>query len=364
MNRAYEAICCLQFVALINSFCSCNRRDYIVIEDAMETYSIGKGEERVRISDISNEATIFPLDSTSYIAGIDKFFVKGDHLYVLNNQNLYCFNINSGVQKVHYNEQGRSAEEYLKIMDFDVDSETGRVYLLCLPNKIIELSPSLAFSRVIDIKEDYNRIAVRNDSFYLYSYYRHRLDLLNGSRIIPVKEFPETPAWVFGESPVFHKSAEGLLFTPEPFSSVYSINGKDIKHIIHFAYPNEEKVKERLTNKRLLDQELLKYAFPKMGNIMLMDSFMVATYTYGIRARVCVIDRNKHEIVKDGLLNAANPFPVICYDHSLIAAEFYNPDSRNYFLDTLSMKFIYDRQPAKENEQLALFKYVFSFNRK
>lgn len=360
MNIVYKTISSLFFVALINSLCSCDRRNNIVIENAMETYSIGEGEERVRVSDFSNEATIFPLDSTSYIGGTDKVLVKGDYVYVLNNQNIYCFSINSGVQKAHYNKQGRSTKEYVKITDFDIDTETGRVYLLCLPNKIIELSPDLVFSRVIDIKGDYNRIAVKNDSFYLYSYYRHRLDLLNGSNTICVKEFPETPAWVFGESPVFHKSAEGLLFTPEPFSSVYSINGDRIKHIIHFAYADEDNIKERLANKRLLDQDFLKYAFPKIGNVMLMDSLMLATYTYGIRVRACLIDRKNHKVVKDGLLNASNPFPTICYDHSLIAADLYTPDSKTTFLDTLSMKFTYGRQPAKESEQLTLFKYSFS----
>jgi len=359
LNRLFCSLCC---ITIGFSVFSCMKSTQnVVLDNAIETHHVGEGEERIRVSDLSKEATITTLDSTVFVGGTDKVLVNGNFIYILHNQNLFCFDHRNGVLQAHYKKQGRSANEYVKILDFDIDSVNGNVYLLCQPMKIIELSRDLTFSRVIDVKEGYDRMAVDDGQMYLYSYYLHKLDVLCDGETTCLMEFPNTPAWIFGETSVFHKTADGILFTPEPFASIYSINGKDIEHIIHLSYLGEEETMDRLNkSKLLLKEETLKYPFPKIRRIIVMNNLMIVIYSYGIRVRTCLIDKANHKIVKDGILNAANPFPTLCYDHTFFAIDVLNPDPEMSILDTASVAFTYSTQPARENEQLAVFKYVFN----
>ena len=348
-------IICCALIPLLNS-CNNWKEEQHCFSDARSEYSVGVKGNRIRISDFSGTATIIPLDSMAYIRGVDKILYEDSLVYVLDQQRLFCFDLDSGQLHFLFDRQGRSKNEYIKIIDVDINRLNGDVYLLCMPNKIIELSPDLNIKHLIELDDYYDRIAVVNEKIYLYSYYNHQLDLYAGNHVEKLMNLPNTPAWVFGESPVFHNTPKGLFFTPEPFASVFKIEGDTIEHLIHFNHKNEEEIAKRLRSKNLLiGMENLNYPFPKINDITLINNLMAVTYTFGIRVRICVIDLTSNQLVNDGILSAINPFPNKCYGNSLYAARVLSPEMIEY--DTLAVHFNYKTPPARTNEQLAIFEY-------
>ena len=353
-NNLFFIFCCA-LVPLLNS-CNKWKEEQPCFSDARNEYSVGVKENRIKISDFSGTATIIPLDSMAYIGGVEKILYEDSFVYVLDQQRLFCFDLVGGNLHSLFDRQGRSENEYIEIVDFDVDSMSGNVYLLCLPDKIIELSSNLSINHIIEIDEHYDRIAVVNEKIYLYSYYNHKLDLYADNHVEKLMDLPNTPAWVFGESPVFHNTPRGLFFTPEPFSSIFVIEGETVEHLIHFDYINKDKVAKRMRSKNLLiGMENLEYPFPKIDVITHFNNLMVITYTFGIRVRICVINLTTNKLVNDGILSAINPFPNRCYGNSLYAARVLSSEMNEF--DTLAVNFNFQIPPAKTNEQLAIFEY-------
>lgn len=335
----------------------------VALEEATESYSVGESEEQVKVSNLATAANVIPLDSTVLVSGADNFKINDSIIYVLNNQKIYSFSLESGLLCNTFSKQGKSKSEYIKINDFDIDSVTGNLYVLCVPNKIIELSPELEISSVIETKSDYERLAVVNGDIYLYSYYEHKLDCIRNGETACLMELPETPAWVFGKTRVFHKTTDGLLFTPEPFASVFSIDKEKVSHIVHLSFPGEAEAMDRLSKSKLLEREVVSFPFPKIRHVVTMDSLLIMSYSFGINVRACIIDRTKHVVIKDGYLNALNPFPAISHGLSFFATDMISPDPDMNFLDTTEIDFTYNVYPAQENEQLAVFEYVYFGNK-
>ena len=330
------------------------RRD--ITAGALNTYMVGERNDSIKVSDISKEATAIPLDSTVFLGLVHKMVNSGDSVFLLGDRGVYLFDLQDGRQKNCYEKKGRSRNEYARIKDFDVDSVSGKIYLLCDPEKIIELTPDFQFSRSIETQGDYERLAVVDGRIYLYSYYLHKLDVLQGDTTALLMDIPETRAWVYGESTIFHKTDAGLLFTPEPFSTIFAINGNEIKNLIHLSYPNERETMERMTKSKLEKEELFEYPFPKIAKVVVTDSIMMVTYSYAIALRVCLIDRNNHKVIADGCQNYILPKIGV---HGSLIGEFiyYHDEDMGGFLDNANVKYTFVSQPAKETDQHVILKY-------
>lgn len=349
-------LCLLCTVIVFSFYSCCDDKNKDVAADAANTYYIGEGDAEVGIADISKEATATPLDSTVFLGMTKKVILRGDSAFLLGDRGVYLFDLKDGRLLNSYEKKGRARNEYIRIRDFDVDAVSGHIYLLCDPEKIIELSPDLLLSRSIETREGYERLAVIDGQVYLYSYYLHKLDLLHGDEKTCLMDLPTTQAWIFGKSSIFHKTDDGLLFTPEPFSTIYSINGNEIKNLVHLSYPNENKTMERMTKSELTREETLNYPFPKIGEVMVIDNMMVVKYSYGIAMRVCLIDKHNHKVIADGYQNGI--FPSSCSRHSFIADYIHNVyDMEELLLDTINVKYTFTNQPATENEQNVIIKF-------
>ena len=247
----------------------------------------------------------------------------------------------------------------MRLINFDIDTINGKIYLLCEPTKIIELTLDFQTIGEVTIDCEYDDLAFFDGRLYLYSYYMCKLDIVQNGKPVTIMDLPNTRAWVLSRCQSLHKSTNELLFTPQPFSSVFSINGDSARQIVHLSYPDEERIIDRMYSFRTLDRDdILTHAFPKITGVAANDDLMIIKYTFGFAVRVCLVDRVNSKIITDGFMDFPQ-FPNSTYNGELYSITQLFRYSGFPSLDSLKAEVNYTLPEDKNNEQLALVKYYF-----
>ncbi len=292
--------------------------------------ALGNGDSEVELTSIFSRYSIFPLheDSLIYIGDVDKIKHSGENILISDTQSQYIasYNHKGELQNVFYH-LGRGKEEYIRILDFDVDKEN--IYVLTYPYKLYKLDNNMDIISVTNLDEDFVRIASFRDTQFLYSDQRSQLCSLgkNGEIKIlhkgrPLKSCPKL------NLPVFHRTDGKLLYAPDGSDIVFQIEGEEINPWLQVDYEQKEKVLERYSQDRILQvTERQKFSYPAIKSIMELNSRFLILYTYKHVYRIAIIDSSNMEIITDGDA-IGTPLPKVQSDGRILSATFCDEDSR------------------------------------
>ena len=337
--------------------------------NADNVYFVGESSERLSITDCVSRIDVTPLDTAAYISEVSKGVLVGNSLFVSDDaeKSIYKFDVGDGSLSGIFSKVGHGHNEYLRLVDFDVDTTTHKVFVLCEPHKLMELSLDLQLIREVQLPDSaYQNIAVFNGNVYLASNYGHLLSVVRNDKTSKLLELPDTPA-MYGllsrKSLCLQKTKDELLLFPVPFSSIFSIKGDSVKQVIHFSYPDEDNKIERLYGwfpTDYKDRNKDEYSFPKLCYVMANDSILLITYEYGGDMRFCVVDKVTNTLLKDCKRSFSPPFPNLTCGDSFYLVMLNRPryDGINNFPE-LEKIIIYSSSLNVEDDQLVLMKYYF-----
>ncbi|MBP3426206.1 MAG: 6-bladed beta-propeller [Rikenellaceae bacterium] len=220
------------------------------------------------------------------LSGIDALRIFDNNWYVLDNKkNSLVASFDKNGAPLHiYNRMGRAKGEYGMIVGFDVNSDTGDVYLLCGPPKIIVLDKHLQFKQEIILESPYWRVAYHNDGLVLYSPWAKGIDYvkLADGTISEFTRFDTEEQPIPGPEPTFMRDGERLFFYNECLPSVYEVTDDGMNRIVELDYPNKN---AQINRASLSGTDVAKYARPIIYGVIDHDnnfSFIYSMLTYRI----------------------------------------------------------------------------------
>lgn len=340
------------FIVLSLVICACSCSTI-----SMNEVKIGTSNTPNLLTDFYKKAEITTLkDTTSYIGGISSLKKDTRYYYVLDDKKevLSIFDLNGNqINSIH--RLGRSQDEYLGILDFDIKEDS--IYLLCSPNKIIVTDSQLTPYSVHKLDGNFTRICIYGEMTYLYDGVQRALYTFD-KRMTPKEILKEgmMPACPRLGSPVFFKTKKGLLYTAEGGDVIYIIKGAEAIPFFVLDYPCKQKVMERYAQKEILKgEDRSDYCSPVIKSVVEIGKELIITYSYDMIFRSFVLDYDTRNVVQDGFWKGLTPFPQFYSDGSVLSTAFATPDK--CLVDTSSFSISYTSGKIGEDGNLVIIEY-------
>lgn len=318
--------------------------------------NIGVTETPMRIGDYYSQSNIIPLeeDSSMVLGGASIIHYNKGLYYLLDDKYEQIISFDElGKPIDRFLKKGNASDEYIRILDFDV--EDNHVYVLCYPNKILELDNRLNFIKKIDVPKGSTRIALREKQLYTYCGSDRSISTLNRGRWEKLLEEGYLPACPKVGSPVFFKTKNKMYYCSEGGNNIYEISRKGINPFFSMEYQNRLEIEERLEKKKpLAYEERISMSPPSIRSIIENTSSLLITYSFKGLYRACTIDLESKSIIQDGYWEGKYPFPKTqigngCFSTSFVSSEDIPIDS-----SYIKIKYMNDVQ---ENGNLSIVKY-------
>lgn len=249
-----------------------------------------KNLNKLNLSEFVDDIKVIRLQSTDgHIVGqISKVLVFDNNIYIwdqLSNM-LFIYDMNGNILNT-LNKIGNGPEEYIKIIDFDID-EKG-IYIVDFPSHSVKLyNFNLEFERKIAYSFFGSNILATDESIWLYneysvgsSYYRlFRID--NESHIL--SEYFEQnalaaePKYNWVSSNVFQKYGDKYYFSDRYSNTIFIYNQNNWNEYVSFSFGNKTFPKE----KQIFDYDINAQEFPYIirREFFITEQYIIIDYIY------------------------------------------------------------------------------------
>ena len=235
---------------LLFFFFSCGKKTILTETDSagkIVPIEVNKGEN-LFYSQVFDRVEYVKLETNDnvLIKDVTKVICRRDTIYILDKrmQTVFCFDkLGKCLWKI--NDQGAGPNEYMQLMDFDIDNKSGKIYLLSRMEKILIYNSNGIYLEQIHFVESVFSMNVNDD--YLY-FYTGNLDYSSGLypagfslliRNIATKEvFGRIPLngefldsyYSFNSSGAFCNNGDGIIRFFMPFSNkIYSLHENNVQ---------------------------------------------------------------------------------------------------------------------------------------
>ena len=317
------------------------------------TIFLGNSSETVKITDCAQKAKItllsekeeYPIGEIGKICSNDDFYFFTDK----SNTRLFKYN-NNGDFISCFNRKGHAKNEYLNILDFDIDDKF--IYLLCIPNKVIKTNHNFEIQEIVNLMGSYTHIAVHNTSLYLYEQNlngRNLVMLGKDKQITPILSEPPLPACP-KTSNVLFKSDRNLFFISHGGEKVYLIDGIKTKPIINIDYKEKENTLKRYAQDKIITgTEHMLYPSPHIYSFLeLKDTYMII-YSYKMVFNVCEILKETLEITHDGTALFYGALPIYQCNNRFLSAGFMTYGNKFFGTEDIQTEYIGTPNPEYGN---------------
>lgn len=155
-----------RFILSLFLFCACHQ------ERAVEVVIINPGHfttEEVTLSDLADEVTYIPLDTAKLFNGVMHSEFTDDFIFISTGKELLKYD-HTGKLLQQVGTLGPGPEEYTRCLQFSIDRESRKIFVLCSP-EIVVYSFDGKFLNRMKLPEETNPIYIRyqNQSLYCFS---------------------------------------------------------------------------------------------------------------------------------------------------------------------------------------------------
>lgn len=318
--------------------------------------NIGSSDTPMHINNYFSQSDVVTLDEDScmVLGGASCAHYDNGKYYLLDDkyEKLVSFD-EFGKSKAGYINKGNASDEYIKILDFDVDSDS--VYVLCYPQKIFVLNNELKFKRKIDVPTGASRIAIWRNKLYVYFGENRSVSIYNNSNWEELIQEGCLPACPKVGVPVFFKTKNEMYYCAEGGNTIYEVNKNELLPFFSLTYPNQINIEDRIAQRKILDfDERLSMSPPFIYSMIETGGSLLITYSLGGIFRACTIDLETKSLTQDGYWYGKFPFPKSqigndCFSTSFVSLE-------DFPIDTLLIKVNHDDKNL-ENGSFTIIKY-------
>lgn len=354
-------------VSIIYLLISCNSK---VIVDAEDKLNIEIEPEKLNLKEYISEVEFIHLkEKEGYILGSAvKVDVVEHSIFIIdrpskgqNAMAIYKFDmLGNPIDK--FENVGTGPDEYIEIVDFDINQDLNEINLLCFPPKLITLDLDLKIKKENRMLEKgYTQVVSCDSSTYIYSYFSSCLDLLIGEDVKTVLELaPPYKGLIYSYNSgdfSFFKNGKNIYFQPYLQKDIYQYIDQGFNIVKEMYYGNEEESKNFYLETdidNISGEDRLKYIMPKINYIFEDSNGLKIAYNWGIQRLLFSLNNDSTQgnylngslygkispINRNGYLTATMNVEDYCFDEDY-AKEFYKGIK---FKNTLSKEVRYQSQ--------------------
>jgi hypothetical protein len=206
--------------------------------------------EKIKCSELFDSIKYVILETSDdiLIAEVSKIEYFDDQLLVMDKkvQTLFSFDV-SGKLNWQIQDHGQGPEEYIQLMDFDVDESSGLIYLFSRRDKISVYTLDGQFVKRIPVRLEARSMSVSGSKIYLYTGGNfNSFDNARGYHVLMVDTagnieglFPfknEIGTYIYNTPNAFCEMKDGIRFYMPFETSIYSIDGEELSKKYFFDF--------------------------------------------------------------------------------------------------------------------------------
>jgi hypothetical protein len=290
-------------------------------------------------ADFFSEINIIPLkEADDFLIGQACKLIKCDSFfYVLDKDkthSIYKYDLEGNPVKRFF-KKGESGDEYIEIIDFDIDQSSKEILVLCVMPKILYLDTDFnSLGKNNNLGYNYfDRIVSWKNKVFLYNHHDKKVAGLNPETGEP-EECLRTRKLNDLINPgffAFYKTPDNLYFQSQGDDCIYKLQGNKFTPFLTLDYKTKESsikfFEERSLSDRITLEDMMQYSLPDVYNIREKDSKFIFTYVHDIVYRICIYDTVKRTYKDQMKYMYISEHDGGCYDNALYGLE--NPADHN-----------------------------------
>jgi hypothetical protein len=284
-------------------------------------------------ADLFSEINIIPLkEDTNFLIGNAYKLIKCDSFfYVLDKDkthSIYKYDHEGNPVKRFFN-IGGSENEYIKIIDFDIDQSSKEIVVFCVPPKILYTDTdfnNLGNTNYLGYNY-FDRIVSWNSNVFLYNHRDRKVAYLNPETGEPEECFHTRKMKGYIIGPVcfsFFKTSDNLYFQSPGDDCIYKLQNNKFIPFLTLDYDNKESSMKLYEEKGPSDitlGDISDHSIPTVSHIREKDNKFIFTYVHNMLVRICIYDtvqKNYKDQLIYGFICESNGG---CYDNALYGVE-------------------------------------------
>jgi hypothetical protein len=325
----------MKYLLLILLFvCSCSSKQNNTAKIANNTIYLHPNDKIKPVeqgSEFLSEMRFIPLkeEDQYVIAYVDKLIRCDSSFYIWDHktQTIYKYDTEGNPAKF-FHQVGGSLNEYIEIVDFDIDIENKEISILCLPPKILYTDMDFKVKKAVNLGDkNFNRIASWKNTAFLYNHTRRVVYSVNqDEKLKECFSTTEMQGDLIDDSPAFFKTQQALYFQSPGDDCIYKFAENEFIPYITLDYDNKQSA-IKLYQKGVLDitlEERWQHPIPYIKNIIEKDNKLILFYVHGILYRMCTYDLSQNTY-NDQMLISFFASPSCFYNNTLYGIEYpYN----------------------------------------
>jgi hypothetical protein len=320
--------------------CACSQKKTDLADNV---YLLDPGDIKMmdgKGSDFFSEINLIPLkENDDFLIGrADKLIKCDSFFYVLDidkTKSIYKYDCEGNPLK-HFCKIGGSGDEYIEIIDFDIDQSSKEILILCTPPKILYTDTDFNNLKKNNYLGNnyFDRIVSWENKIFLYNHWNRTVACIN----------PETGKseeclhtrimrgyLIDPGAPAFFKTSNNLYFQSHGDDCIYKLQEDRFVPYITLDYKNKESSMNFYEQKSAPDiksADVMEHPVPTIFNIREDNGKLIFTYVHHFVIRICTYDIAEKKY-KDQIKKCIYEHRGGCFDNALYGIE--NPAVMDIF---------------------------------
>jgi hypothetical protein len=279
-------------------------------------------------SDLYSEINLIPLkEDTAFLIGkADKFIKCDSFFYILDKdktQSIYKYDHNGNPVK-RFSRIGGSGDEYIEIIDFDIDKSSKEIKILCVPPKI--LSTDTDFNNTgknSNLENNYfDRIVSWKGKIFMYNHQNRTVAYLNPEtgKLEECLHTRKMKGYIIDPgAPAFFKTQNNLYFQSLGDDCIYKLQDNRFIPYITLDYKRKDasmKFYEETDAPDIKSNDVMEHPVPTVHSIREKDGQLIIVYVHHFLIRICTYNISQ-KTYKDQLKHCLSEYYGIWFDNAI-----------------------------------------------
>jgi hypothetical protein len=249
-------------------------------------------------SDLFSKINLIPLkEDTNFLIGrINKLIKCDSFFYILDidkTQSIYKYD-HKGNPVKRFSKRGGSGDEYIEIVDFDIDQSSKEIKILCVPPKILSTDTDFNNTGKNNYLENnyFNRIVCWENKIFGYRHWDRTVAYID-PETGKVEECLHTRIMkgdlIHPNSPAFFKTQNNLYFQSSGDDCIYKLQDGKFVPYLTLDYKKKDASMKFYEEKDATDirDGVMEHSVPTVFSIREKDDQLIIIYTHHFLIRIC-----------------------------------------------------------------------------
>jgi hypothetical protein len=279
-------------------------------------------------ADLFSEINLIPLkEDNDFLIGRANKLIKCDSFfYILDidkTQSIYKYD-HKGNPVKRFFKRGGSEDEYIKIIDFDIDQSSKEIKIFCVPPKILSTDTDFNNTGKNNYLENnyFDRIVTWDNKIFGYRHWDRTVASID-PETGKVEECLQTRIMrgylIDPDAPAFFKTQNNLYFQSNGDDCIYKLQDGKFVPYLTLDYKSKEASMKLYEEKKAPDitlNEKMEHPVPTVYSIREKDDQLIIVYVHYHAVRICIYNIGQKKY-KDQIKVCLSESHGICFDNAI-----------------------------------------------